>query len=340
MVLKTPPSPARLTTTIYSYAEQLLASTVPGCVWLLGLRWSFGRPRSGLDALTEYSLPLNPTEILDALEVRGGIRIERHVGDSKRSLHEHLASGQPAIVAIDAYYLPFRPAYHRIHSSRTVLVRKGGAAGETLIHDGWAPASEGVLCARDLDRARFSMVPMDPEREPLFAGKPVLGEWFNLDVTRLPLKTDAGWVVSMIDTLKREMMQSAMDDRGTYGLSALRDFLRWLDLALNDRSDSNSSLFRRRAASLVLRVELSSRLYFCAFLRAAAHWLRDPFLYYQAEDYRRSLGHFQAGLDVLIKTLRRRRLEYDEFIRSHLLRAYELEENMGNALSSYGRPHL
>src|SRR4029077_6058880 len=64
-----PPSPARTTTTLFSYAERLAAEQEPRAAALrLGLRWSFGLPASSLEAIPEYGLPLNPEPILAALE--------------------------------------------------------------------------------------------------------------------------------------------------------------------------------------------------------------------------------------------------------------------------------
>src|SRR6266550_3029330 len=185
-------SPARLTTTIYAYLEQLVADVAPGQVWRLGTRWSFGLPVSDhIQQLSEYSLPLNPIPILEVLLSRGGLMVRQHVGEPAQSLYAYLASGEAAIVAIDAFYLPFRPAYRKIHSARTVLARLGGRGQEVLIQDGWNPAAEGTLHLDRLDQARYSTVPLDPLREPLFAGKAIEGEWFSVEVTPVLLHDPA-----------------------------------------------------------------------------------------------------------------------------------------------------
>jgi hypothetical protein len=140
-----PPSPARTTTTLFSYAERLAAEQEPRAAALrLGLRWSFGLPATSLEAIPEYGLPLNPEPILAALERRGGIRIVRHAGDGEVSLYHHLATGRPAIVAVDAYFFPFRPAYGRVYSCRTVLVASG-VGGAIRIRDLWGPPAEGTV---------------------------------------------------------------------------------------------------------------------------------------------------------------------------------------------------
>jgi hypothetical protein len=329
-----PVAPARTTTTLYSYAEKLTAEQVPrGATLLLGMRWSFGLPASDLEGLTEYSLPLNPTPILAALEARGGLRIVRHGGDGEVSLHEHLATGRPAIVAADAYYFPYRPAYQRVHSSRTM--RASRAAGDDRIHisDSWGPPAEGIVSREVLDRARFSTVPLDVSREPLFAGNPVQGVWFSVEARPLQIDDATAWAGERLRLLLDEMATPRADEHGEYGIQALRKFQGWLEERLS--GPDGESLAARRGASLLLRPELSSRLYLGVFLRNAAHMTGDGELQKEVERYRRDLGYLQMAMDVLTKTIRTRRREYDDFIRDQLARACANEERLLEALLSH-----
>ncbi len=335
-----PPSPARTTNTMYSYVERLAAEQAPrSAAMLLGLRWSFGLPRSGLDTLEEcdlreYSLPLNPTPIRDVLAERGGIAIVRHGGETPESLDEHLAAGKPALVPSDVFYFHFRPAYQRLHHARLVLVRRGETSAQVHVEDGWWPAAEGVVDRADLEQARYSTVPQDIALEPLFAGAPLSGEWFEVEVNPPAVETPKDWVRSLVETLSDEMARPRDDERGVYGIGAFRRFQQWLEEKLGEDAGKRRSLAARRAGSLLLRPELSSRLYFGAFLRTAAHWLRAPQLSAEATAYRQSLGHFQAAMDVLTKTVRTHRPEYDDFVRHHLGRAIEAEERLLGVLSS------
>lgn len=327
-----PPSPARMTTTLYSYAERLAAEQAPrAAALLLGLRWSFGLPSSSLEAIPEYGLPLNPTPILAALARRGDLRIVRYKGDGEVSLHDHLATGRPAIVAVDAYFFPFRPAYGRVRSSRTVLARR--VDGAIHIQDLWGPPAEGTVSRELLDEARFSEVPLDVDREPLFAGNPVEGVWLTVEASPLRFGDGAAWARERLGWLWDEMATPRMDDRGEHGIQALRKFEAWLDDQLTGPPDA--SLAARRGGSLLLRPELTSRLYLGVFLRNAAHLLRDEALKKEVERYRVDLGHLQAAMDVLTKTIRTRRPEYDDFIRHHLGRARENEERLLAVLAHY-----
>jgi len=332
-----PPSPAHTTTTLYSYAEKLAREQAPRlAALLLGMRWSFGLPASDPGRLNEYSLPLNPTPLAEALARRGGLRIVRHAGDGDGTLYEHLATGAPAVAAVDAWYFPYRPAYRRVHSSRTVLVTRG--EGERFhVQDAWGPAAEGTVSREELEAARFSDVPLDLDREPLFSGNPVEGVWFTVEAEPVPIGDAAAWSRERLGWLQEEMACRRADERGEYGIEALRKFRGWIEEQLAGPPDAPESLAARRGASLLLRPELSSRLYLGVFLRNAAHLTADEELRGEVERYRAGLGHLQAATDVLTKTIRTRRPEYDDFIRDQLARACENEERLLDALSRYAR---
>ena len=331
-----PPSPARMATTLYSYAERLAGEQAPrAAALLLGLRWSFGLPSSSLEAIPEYGLPLNPVPIVEALERRGGLRITRHEGDGEVSLYDHLATGRPAIVGIDAYHLPFRPAYGRVRSSRTVLVSGGLGGGDSIhVRDLWGPPAEGTVSRETLEAARFSEVPLDVNREPLFSGNPVGGVWFTVEAEPLRIGDGAAWARERLGWLYEEMATPPADERGEYGFRALLKFNRWLE-GLGGLVDEAADVAARRGASLLLRPELTSRLYLGVFLRNAVHLLGDTGLKTVVERYRGDLGHLQAAMDVLTKTVRTRRPEYDAFIREHFAQACENEERLLDALAPY-----
>lgn len=328
-----PPCPARTTTTLYSYAERLAAEQAPrAAALMLGLRWSFGLPSSPLESIPEYGLPLNPTPILTALAERGGLRIVRYEGDSEVSLYDHLAVGRPAIVAVDAYFFPYRPAWRQVRSSRTVLASREEEGDDIHIRDLWGPPAEGTVSREVMDAARFSDVPLDVNREPLFAGNPVGGVWFTVEASPLRFEDPAAWSRERLAWLYDEMATPRADERGEYGIAALRKFRCWLEGHLGGGEESVPV---RRGASLLLRPELTSRLYLGVLLRNAAHLVGDGELAEEVEIYRRDLGHLQAAMDVLTKTIRTRRPEYDDFIRDQFARACENEERLLEALARY-----
>lgn len=329
-----PPSPARTTTTLFSYLDRLLGEEAPRLAsLLLGLRWSFGWPKDDLATLAEWSFPANPTPLAEALAARGGVVIRSHEGDSEVSLGEHLAAGRAAVAAIDAYYFPFRPAYQRIHSARTALVRPGPSPATVHVFDGWRPAADGVLPMAELTRARFSQVPLDLEREALFAGQPIGGLWWSLEYRPLAVEDLRSWIANLLRELLQELTAAREDGKARYGLAAMGAFCASLEATLGGRPAVDEGIELRRRTSLLLRSELSSRLFLGVFLRNAAHLLGGPREQEAVARYRLRLGHLQAALDGLTKTVRTLRPEYDRFVVRELELAVANERELAETLA-------
>ncbi|HEX8451656.1 MAG TPA: hypothetical protein VF647_06145 [Longimicrobium sp.] len=295
---------------------------------LLGARWTFALPRPELrDALTEYSLPAGPEPFSALLAARTGLRI---VEGAAGELAGHLAAGRAAVVAVDVFHLPYRPAYGRVHSSRTVRVRAGPAPGQLWVDDDWPPARHGPVDERVLERARHSPVPRDELREPLYAGRPVRGEWWavELDEERLAgLRTEAE---ALLDALRREALEDREDAAGRYGPGALDAFRRELEEGWAAGAPPRALL---RTASLLLRAELGSRVYLCALLSAVGRWTGCQRLTGEAAVYHRSLREMEVARDVLAKALAGFRPEYARFLGGCLARAAAAEERLAAFLA-------
>jgi len=328
------PVAARSTTTLHSYVENLAAAETRSAALLMGLRWGFGLPPAeSLRDLMEYSLPASPEPCSELLARRGGLRIRQHAGSEETALDDHLEAGKPAIVAIDAFYFPFRPAFRRVHSARTaVVVRRGD--GELEIRDGWAPPICETVSRELLDEARFSAVPRDLDREPLFSGTPIGGTWFEVEIKPATFEDVGRWMRGLLGELYGDMATARRDEAGQYGLDALRAFHARLLEGLDGNEAETIEV--RRGACLLLRPELSSRLYLGVALRTAAHHVGDEALAEKVALYRQRLGHFQAVTDCLAKTIRLRRPEYDAFLRHHLRALVDNEAFLLEALAPYG----
>jgi len=306
---------------------------------LLGLRCSFGFPESS-GGIHEFDLPYaEAPDVLARLESRGGLSITRHEGRSEdENLLNHLRGGGSAIVGVDAFHLPFRPAYGRVHSCRSVLVRgleSQGDDGQFEVLDGWRPSSTGVIGRDTLERARFSEVTREGGREPLFSGHPVQGVWFAVrELPPVERMADSGWIERTLGTVVREAGEDTRHPAGRCGPGALHAFGDHLERLL---ADPDGEIAARRDAVLLLRPELSSRLYFCAFLRCAAAELGDPLLATTERRYRDRLGHLQAAIDVLTKTLRTGRAVYDAFAVDQFRSFVECEAQALADLSWYAR---
>lgn len=278
---------------------------------LLGARATFAWPKEAMP-LTEFSLPLSPRGYAATLERRTGVVLRWHRGES---LYDHLASGRGAVVVVDSHHLPYRPAFGRVHSHRTILVRPSNAAGCVEVDDPWPPAFRGPLPIADLERARFADVPLDPLLEPVFAGQPVSGEWLSASITAPSIDDE-----TLLAELAGDLAACGEDDEGRFGLGAMRAF------ALSLASDTTVETARR--ASLLLRAEHASRVQLCALLRAASEWLGAPPLRRIADRYQQRLRAMELARDVLTKSLRHPRMEYRRFVLDRLSDAADAEEQL------------
>lgn len=333
------PCAAYLTTSPYAYFEHVIRQRSSVYTPLLGLRWTFGVPVAAVP-LHEYSLPWTcPNGLLDSLRAAGGLGISRFTEqEGSDSLRRYLQDGGTAIVALDAFYLPFRPAFETVHSARTVVVHRSGGAGaggRVHVRDGWRPASSGVVEFSTLDRARFSRVPLDRRREPLFAGARIRGEWFSID--QLPSAgrlSDSDWIAERLSSVVQQARATTTSSMGSCGSAAQTRFWQGLEAVLGS---SRPMLDERRRAILILRPELTSRLYLCSFLLRAGHVLDDPALEASVRRYRQELGYLQSAIDVLTKTLRVRRAQYDDLVLRHVERFQASEERIVDDLSWFAR---
>ncbi|HEU5270075.1 MAG TPA: hypothetical protein VFU36_09130 [Jatrophihabitans sp.] len=337
-----PPRPATVSSVFRNLYALVAAGAPRSAALLLGSRWSFGLPCPALrEALTEYSLPFGPQDYPATVARRTGLRIVEHTGDEQYALADHLAGGAAAVVAVDCFYLRHRPAFGRVHSARTLLVRPGPGPDQVEVDDGWDPVYRGPVPWPELQRARYSDVPLDPVREPVFAGRPTAGAWFSVQYTPTPVAEPAGWGAEFLRELSAEAVTSGCDARGQYGLAAL------LTLAEECRRAGHGDPAARfdwaRQASLLLRAELSSRVFLRVFVQAVAHWRSDPRLRTAAADYRQTLHALERARDLLVKSLHRPELGCldwaAEWLRSASAGEARLVEQIQRLPSAAAAPH-
>jgi hypothetical protein len=289
---------------------------------LLGARCTFAFPDAHRRSeLTELSLPLHPEGFLPLLERRVGVRIHAHDGDG---LYETLDAGVAAIAAVDSFHLPYRPAFGRVHSHRTVVVRALDR-DHVEADDLWPPAFRGAVPFADFERARFSRVPLDPVREPIFAGRPIAGEWFHAE--QLPAAPADGfeWAASLLSELSAEAMEEAESDGIEYGLRAMD---RFIDAVAHETITA-------REASLLLRAELGARVYLCAFLRDASRRLGDRSLANDAALYRDRLRAMELARDVLAKSLAHPERRLTRFVLDRLHESRDAECRLTERLARW-----
>lgn len=295
----------------------------------LGARWNFGRPANGV-SLAEYSWPF---PYVGRLPSRTGLRLLTSRGID--SLRQHVAVGGAAIAAVDSFHLPYRPAYRRVHSGRTVLVRHDSA--ETVwVVDKWPPEYSGPLPWSVLAEAMVSEVPFDPLREPVFSGHPTGELWFSAEAAPLSFTHDPGtWVLDLLTELLEEASTDGEEAQGHFGLGAFSDFIDQVALAFDTSAGVPPERASwRRQASLVLRAEISARVYLYALLCTAARWTGERVVQACADRFGSCLRDLEQARDILTKSVPRERPEYGPYVVTRLRRAFGCELASATALAA------
>lgn len=321
---------------LYRNVELLASARSPrSAAMRLGLSWGFGLPDDGRRDLTEFSFPLRPAgDLPSLLRRRGGLDVCRHDDPDGRALHRYLRlAAEPVIAVVDSFYLPYRPAYGRVHSSRTIII-EGREGDQVLVDDCWEPTYRGPLEIRHLEAARRSEAEADPLLEPVFTDVQGDAEWFSVSVRPIPLDDPARWAVTMIGMLIQEITVPEQRAGTRFGLAALRETVE----SLAGGGGVRWQRVPRRTLALTLRAELSSRKYLCSLLKNAVTLTGQPSLMEYVEQYQSGLRHFQAARDVLVKSLRNDRVEYDDFIVAECRDALVNEERLIAVLTAAGLP--
>lgn len=306
--------------------DVLLRRALPGR-WgqiLLGVCGGAGTYREG--ALAEFE---TSSMLPQRLRTRSGIHLqERTDGPGQLALRAWLRAGKCAIVAVDSFHLPYRPAFRRVHSGRTLIVRPLPATGMASIDDWWPPFWKGDLPFAALEPARASLVRIDARREPVFAGSPSAFRWWSLEAPAAPPGNPCGWLAARLADL-------AADDEshGTGGsASASAEFLRALARCPGEMPDDT------RRSSLILRAELSAKIYNFCLIEAAANLLGDALLAQALQPWRSGLTRLAHARDLLIKQTASPSSLYLRLIGEDLLAAAAAQEDLATLLGAYGRP--
>lgn len=286
---------------------------------LLGCIWGFGKFDSERPALGEYDLPMDWAEYGARLLDFAGIKLECF-DDDEADAYDRVELGQPVVVAVDSHELPYRPAWQRVYSARTIIVdRVARDTGTADITDIWMPAYTGPIDLADLDRARASQVPHDIRREPLYAGAPLRRRWWTLALAADPL-------IGRTEGIRLALSRLVSDSIAAETAAAIDAFRRHAVEALSQ--PLAASQMARRAAALHLRAEIGLRAHLYAFLRFAAEWFDDPLFAAQIETWSQQLDELARARDVLIKAVAFDRPEYAGLVNFALTDAVRRERRL------------
>jgi hypothetical protein len=200
-------------------------------VQVLGAGWSFAFGPARFEPV-EFFYPAPDGDIGRALAPHHSLtcRWEEPADreHSESELLELLEAGAPSIVAVDNYFLPFRPAYRDVHAAHLVVVTGFDEEKRTFeLLDPIPPAFAGAVSADVLDDARSSRNP-DDGTDPFFAGSGIRRR--RLDVAADPdaPEVSSDWVERVLVENRASLLGPARSDGFYTGLGGLDDWLRAL----------------------------------------------------------------------------------------------------------------
>lgn len=148
--------------------------------------------------------------------------------DPLAALADHLSDDQPVIVAVDNYYLPFRPAYRDVHAAHLVVVSGVDAeAGKVSVLDSTPPAFDGAIAAADFLRAWGSANPADLQ-DAFFSSSEIRNRCLTVSVLGEVTPLDRPTVAAALRANVADLRADHADDpdQGTWaGLSGARRYL-------------------------------------------------------------------------------------------------------------------
>lgn len=154
---------------------------------VLGAHWGF-RYQLGDARREEYYLPLpRSRSLVGALLPYHPVRSTWHRPDDDRQawdqVRDQVLGGGAAVVAVDNFHLPFRPAYQDVHSKHLVVVHGfDDTTDQALVLDSVPPRFHGWLDLKHLDAARGSANTAAHERDMFFADSAVDRRWFDITI--------------------------------------------------------------------------------------------------------------------------------------------------------------
>ncbi|QND61846.1 hypothetical protein [Mesorhizobium huakuii] len=269
--------------------------------FMLASVWSFNRFDPDAASIAEFDVP-GGWDLLGArVAAYAGLELVAAESDPTELAYLRLELGQPVVLAVDSHELPYRPAYGRVHSARTILAtRIDRSAGTVDVLDPWPPTYTGSIPISMLDRARQSDVPEDRVREPLYAGVELKRRWWTLALAADARSRTVDGAMTAIAELAHEAETTASADA----------IERFRVIVAEAMSKGDGAWQVRRAAALHLRAEVGLRAYLLALLRRTAQLLGDTLFAAEVDRWATHLDALGFARDVLIKSLGFDRSEY------------------------------
>jgi hypothetical protein len=195
----------------------------------LGASWEFHHLPDEVSR-EEFYHPLPRPSLAESMMPFHPVISTWHRSDDARAAYEDLknvvAAGQPAIVAEDNFYIPFRPAFGDVHAAH-LLVMFGfdEERDEVYVLDSTPPTFSGPIRVQDFLTARSSSNPVSGERDFFFAGATIDNRWLHIEVGADFPELSRPWVAEVLATNLRRF-QEPEGGKAFTGLAGLARYLR------------------------------------------------------------------------------------------------------------------
>lgn len=202
---------------------------------VLGSGWGF-QYAPGDVRREEYYFPCGNRCLLSSLAPHHSLSSRWHEpADAEQGwaqVRAAVAAGAPVAVAVDNFYLPFRPAYRDVHTNHLLAVY-GFDDERRLVYvaDPVPPRFTGPIRIETLTAARDSANPIEHSRDLFFTANPLANRWLSISVDGPQPPADVDFVRAALRANLDGFDQPPGDGAALRGLAGLREFLAgWLPL--------------------------------------------------------------------------------------------------------------
>jgi hypothetical protein len=195
---------------------------------VLGAVWDFYYPPGDMRS-EEYYYPCRWPSLGQSLAPYHPITSRWHFPANAaagwQEVREAILRGAPAIVAVDNYFLPFRPAYGDVHTNHLIIVYGfDEAAGEAYVLENKPPYFNGAVSLDNLSAARDSYNPSLHDRDLFYTNNPIGNRWLEFDIAQPFPELTRAWVREVVAAnLKR--YRSPSTDGAYSGMTGLAGWL-------------------------------------------------------------------------------------------------------------------
>ncbi|GAB2605805.1 BtrH N-terminal domain-containing protein [Kribbella endophytica] len=194
---------------------------------VLGLGWGFLHLPGDVRAEEFYWPTRTPEDPIAGILTHHPVTSRWRAAETERPLEDLravLAEGRLPVVAVDNYHLPFRPAYHDVHSAHLLVISAIDEQRDLVrVSDAMPPAYQGALSIPDLLTAWTS--PNPREQEAFFSGAQIRGRWLDIDLGGPYLPLDRDGLRSALRTNAGTFAATGDPRAGLAGLAAFSEEL-------------------------------------------------------------------------------------------------------------------